>query len=66
MSFVKDEITYDQIQRSIRKITKQAKVPAIYLDVLAWNMTQPARIGHSGFDEMKIKNSRDYLHDSMI
>ena len=39
MSFVTGEAMYNQIQDAIRDITARAKVPAIYFDVLVWNLT---------------------------
>lgn len=41
MSFVKTTAQYNDFQAVIREIAKEAKVPPIYYDVLAWNM------GHS-------------------
>lgn len=38
MRFVDSEEKYTKIQRIIRRIGKQAGVPPIYLDVLAWDM----------------------------
>ncbi|MBI2831666.1 MAG: hypothetical protein HYX79_05365 [Chloroflexi bacterium] len=38
MKFVKDETTYNHIQYAIRELAHKAGVPAIYFDVLAWNM----------------------------
>jgi hypothetical protein len=38
MKFVAGPTMYNQIQRAILEVTDQAKVPAIYFDVLAWNM----------------------------
>ena len=39
MSFVRDETIYNQIQQAIRAVAHRARVPAIYFDVLAWNMS---------------------------
>lgn len=38
MAFVAGPTMYMQIQEVIRAIAKQAKVPAVYYDVLAWNI----------------------------
>lgn len=38
MRFVAGPTMYRQIQEVIRRIAKQANVPAIYYDVLAWNL----------------------------
>lgn len=38
MNFVVGTTMYNQIQAAIRAVTDQAHVPAIYFDVLAWNM----------------------------
>jgi len=38
MKFVAGEIMYDHIQPKIRRIAGKARVPAIYFDVLAWDM----------------------------
>ncbi len=38
MSYVQDEVVYNSIQAAIRDVAHRAEVPAIYFDVLAWNM----------------------------
>ncbi len=40
MKFVASETIYNQIQQSIRDVAYRAGVPAIYFDVLAWNMSR--------------------------
>ncbi len=37
MSFIKDRHTYERFQSHIRKLAKEAKVPPITLDCLAWD-----------------------------
>ncbi len=44
MGFVAGRTMYRQIQEAIRTITKQAGVPDIYFDVLAWNMSRGASV----------------------
>lgn len=39
MRFVAGPTMYNQIQNAIRAVTNQAKVPAIYFDVLIWDMS---------------------------
>jgi hypothetical protein len=39
MKFVAGPTMYNQSQSAVRAVTDQAKVPAIYFDVLAWNMS---------------------------
>jgi hypothetical protein len=39
MGWVSDEATYQRIQNAIRVVTAKANCPAIYFDVLAWNMS---------------------------
>jgi predicted Fe-S protein YdhL (DUF1289 family) len=39
MTFVTGLMMYNQIQSAIRNITERAGVPAIYFDVLAWDMS---------------------------
>ncbi|MGH2522545.1 MAG: hypothetical protein ACRDH2_08580 [Anaerolineales bacterium] len=39
MRFVAGETMYNQIQKAIRDITSRVEVPAIYFDILAWNMS---------------------------
>ena len=39
MTFVTSLMTYNKVQSAIRNITDRARVPAIYFDVLAWDMS---------------------------
>ena len=48
MGFVSGETMYNQIQREIRKLTHKAQVPAIYFDILVWDMRhQEADASHT-------------------
>jgi hypothetical protein len=39
MRFVDGETMYDQIQQAIRNVAQSAEVPAIFFDVLAWDVS---------------------------
>ena len=38
MNFIDSETKYNPIQQAIRDVTRKAEVPAIYFDMLAWDM----------------------------
>jgi hypothetical protein len=44
MAFVAGQTMYSQIQEAIRAITKKAEVPAVYYDVLVWDIRRKSAV----------------------